>query len=250
MIRKHRKNRIIRWFFIGIVLIVVGYVLYTYGISYYRNYYSCGGARLNDNNYPVKGLDVSAHQGNINWKTVADSDIRFVFIKATEGINFSDTSFTNNCNAARKEGILVGAYHFFRFNREGKAQAEWFFSKVKPEMIDFPPIIDVEIAYGNLFSLFKRDKIRSEIFIFLRHIEKFYHKKPIIYTNNKTYDEYIKGNFEDYDLWICKLCGEPTQKDWIFWQYTHNGSIAGVDNEVDLNTFNGDYNSFIDYITK
>ena len=248
MVKKKNKKRIILWSIILIVLSAVGYIIYGYGIDYYRSYYACDGAKINYYDYPVRGIDVASHQGKIDWKAVADSDIRFAFIKATEGINFADTTFNRNQKGAKANGIMVGAYHFFRFNREGKEQAEWFISKVKPEQINLPPVVDIELSYGNIFSSFNKEKIQSEIFNFLRIVEKHYRIKPIIYTNGKTWEEFIQGNFEDYDLWICKLCSEPQIKDWKFWQFSHKGSVAGIEGDVDVNTFNGNYDQFIDYI--
>jgi lysozyme len=145
---------------------------------------------------------------------------------------------------------LVGAYHFFRFNKSGKDQAEWFIRNVKLTNIDLPPVIDVELSYGNIFSHQSKDKIISEIFIFLKTIERHYKVKPMIYTNIKTYSEYIKENFDDYDLWICKLCSQTNIDNWKFWQYNHKANVAGIANEVDMNTFNGSYEDFINYIYK
>ncbi|MDR0790364.1 MAG: lysozyme [Bacteroidales bacterium] len=247
---KKRKKRAVLWSAISIVVLAVGYIVYGYGIDYYRTYYACAGVRINYYDYPVQGIDVASHQGKINWKAVADSDIRFAFIKATEGTDFADTSFTRNQKEAKANGIQVGAYHFFRFNKDGKPQAECFIRNVKPEQMDLPPIVDIELSYGNIFSSFNKEKIRSEIFNYLRLVEKYYHLKPIIYTNGKTWQEFISSNFEDYDLWICKLCSEPQLKKWTFWQYNHKGNVAGINGEVDLNTFNGSYDQFVDYVSK
>src|SRR6185436_12304579 len=65
-------------------------------------------------NYPIKGLDVSSHQGKIDWKKVAETNhYKFVFIKATEGHDFIDDNFEYNWKNAKENGFLVGAYHFF-----------------------------------------------------------------------------------------------------------------------------------------
>ncbi|MDR1006270.1 MAG: hypothetical protein LBL74_05340 [Bacteroidales bacterium] len=248
MVSKKRKKRIVIWSAVAVIVLLVGYVAFDYCIDYYRTYYACGGVKINYYDYPVRGIDVSAHQGKINWKQVADSDIRFAFVKATEGTDFIDGKMRTNLVEAKRNGIIVGAYHFFRFSKGGKEQAELFIKNVKPDMIDLPPVIDVEMSYGNFISSFNKDKVRSEIFIFLRAIEKEYGKTPIIYTNRKTWTDILSADFDDYPVWLCKLCSEPTIK-WTFWQYSHQGSVSGIDKEVDMNTFCGNYNQFVDYVT-
>ncbi|MDR1725718.1 MAG: hypothetical protein LBR28_04940 [Bacteroidales bacterium] len=246
--RRKQNKRLVIFVFVGVILLITGYIVYNYGVDYYRTYYACPGVKIDYWRYPVIGVDVASHQGKINWQRVSESEVKFAFIKVTEGTNFADANFKRNIYEAKANGIMTGVYHFFRFNRDGKPQAEWFIKNTTNIRFDFPPVVDIELSYGNIFSSFNKNKIRSEIFNYLRTIEKYYHVKPIIYTNGKTWNEFIKGSFEEYDLWICKLCNEPAKTDWKFWQYTHKGNIAGIDNEVDMNTFNGDYNSFIDYI--
>ena len=69
------------------------------------------------NVYPLRGIDVSNHQGQIDWPRVAKDDVAFAIIKATEGGDFVDKSFARNIEAARAAGLTVGAYHFFTFCR-------------------------------------------------------------------------------------------------------------------------------------
>ena len=76
--------------------------------------------------FPVRGVDVSAYQGDIDWKTLASQNIDFAFIKATEGSNFTDKRFAFNFAEASKTSLRVGAYHFFSFESGGDTQAENF----------------------------------------------------------------------------------------------------------------------------
>src|SRR5262245_16273620 len=96
--------------------------------------------------YPVQGLDVSAHQGNIDWKQVASGPWSFVYIKASEGGDFKDPSFGANWAASGKTGLLRGAYHFFTFCRPGKDQAANFIASVPREAGSLPPVADLEFG--------------------------------------------------------------------------------------------------------
>ena len=86
--------------------------------------------RLNNppaDRFPVQGIDVSHHQGVVDWERVASNRaIRFVYIKASEGGDFRDASFTENWNGARRGGLVAGAYHYFTFCRSGRDQAANF----------------------------------------------------------------------------------------------------------------------------
>ena len=150
------------WIFLSIfVLIILSIIGYNYGIDYYRKYYACSGVKIDSYRFPVVGIDVSSHQGKINWKEVYSSKINFAFIKATEGETFVDKRFKYNFSNAKKNKIIVGAYHFFRFNKGGKEQAYNFINNVSLTPMDFPPVLDVELHGGNKFSKEKRNKVIS-----------------------------------------------------------------------------------------
>jgi lysozyme len=248
MINKKKKRVII---IISVFLLLIsGVIVYNYGISYYRKYYACPGVLIDSYRFPVVGIDVASHQGKINWQEVYSSKVNFAFIKATEGETFVDKNFATNFKKARENKIIVGAYHFFRFNKNGKEQAYNFINNVKLEESDLPPVLDVELFGGNKYNSETKNKVISEIFNCLRTLEKHYDRKPIIYTNIETYESFIKGNFEDYDLWLCKLCNEPKTIKWKFWQYSHSGVVPGIKSEVDMNIFNGSYEEFVEYLFK
>jgi lysozyme len=87
-----------------------------------------------------------------------------------------------------------------------------------------------------------------EIKIFLDRLEQHYSMKPIIYTDHDRYAEYIKGNFEDYAIWIRDVF-TPVQwsnvKNWTFWQYGNRGRVPGIAGFVDLNVFAGERNRLV-----
>ena len=103
-----------------------------------------------ETDYPVRGVDVSYYQGDIDWKVLADENIDFAFIKATEGSGHIDTKFEENWEQSGKTDLKRGAYHFFSFESRGEAQAEHFISVVPKEEGMLSPVVDIEF-YGNRF---------------------------------------------------------------------------------------------------
>ena len=75
--------------------------------------------------YPVRGVDVSSYQGEIDWQVLASQGIRFAFIKATEGSGFVDPCFSRNMADALGTDLKVGAYHFFSYDSGGETQVLW-----------------------------------------------------------------------------------------------------------------------------
>ncbi|MDR0971687.1 MAG: hypothetical protein LBM25_04825 [Bacteroidales bacterium] len=200
----------------------------------------------NEENY-VLGIDVSSHQKDISWKDVKNSGVEFCFIKATEGIDFIDKKYKENYIQSKEEGIFVSAYHFFRFGKSGKEQAINFINTVAIEHLDMPPVVDVEKS-GNYFSFSSVSQIQKDLREFIEEIEENYSVKPIIYTNEDGYKKYIKGSFDNYPLWLSRLYDKPSNNLWTFWQYSHSGSIKGIDHKVDLNLFYSDRDTFLKYI--
>ncbi|HET6369970.1 MAG TPA: GH25 family lysozyme, partial [Nitrospiria bacterium] len=163
-----------RWFpVIGIVVALVGLLVV------YRD----GLLRLNYpsvHRFPVRGIDVSHHQGEIDWPAVAGAGTEFAFIKATEGRDFRDSNFTANWQAAGRAGIARGAYHFFTFCTDGAAQAANFIATVSPPGGELPPVADVEFG-GNCEKWESVSVIRSHLTSFLAAIERTYTRRPVIY---------------------------------------------------------------------
>lgn len=191
-------------------------------------------------NYHVRGLDVSSYQGQIDWKSVAQTDqYTFVFVKATEGKNYKDAYFQANWHGTKEQGLLRGAYHFYSDSRTGSEQASNYISMVPKEAGMLPPVLDLEV--------FGKDRLvmLREIKIFLTRLEQHYGMKPIIYTDHDRYAEYIKGHFEDSPIWIRDVLTPVSWsniKKWTFWQYCNRGHIPGVIGFVDLNVFYGERN--------
>lgn len=194
--------------------------------------------------YLVYGIDVSHHQGDINWKKVKlmvsnNRRVSFAFIKATEGITRQDRHFSKNWKACRKEGIIRGAYHFYYPSRDAGKQAENFIKQVKLEPGDLPPVVDIEHSNGK-----NKQQICDGLRTFMNILEKHYGTPPILYTNISFYYTYLADEFKDNTVWISGYHGEERFREkftetWHFWQYSESGSIDGIRGDVDCNVFRG-----------
>ena len=213
-------------------------------------YLSIPDAPDDDIDYPVRGIDVSHYQGNIDWPTLADQNISFVFIKATEGSSHVDKNFAYNWAGARDTHLKVGAYHFMSFESSGESQAENFISNVPRKSNALPPVVDLEL-YGNFISSHpSQETVDSIISPLLEKLEAHYGKKPIIYTTSALYKQYVKGNY-DNDIWLADLSFPktlPDGSDWKFLQYSFEGKLEGYSGylpHLDLNVYNGSKLDFV-----
>lgn len=187
--------------------------------------------------FPVTGIDVSAHNGAIDFKAVRNSGIDFVIIKATEGGTFKDRSFHRNYRQARRAGLMTGAYHFFRFDTPGELQAINLLNSMRGKSFDLPAVIDVE-EWTNPDNQLPQSVVRR-----LRDMTDYLHERGVevmVYSNREGYDKFLSEEFSDCELWICSLRHDHPEHNWRFWQYTHRGRIDGIDGAVDMNVFNGD----------
>ncbi len=186
--------------------------------------------------YDVHGIDVSHHQGSIDWQAVAGDDVAFAFIKATEGGDYVDPRFEENWVGSAKAGIRRGAYHFFTQCRTGAVQADNFVRTVPKDPRALPHVIDVE-HMGPCKQNPQMQNVVGEITIFLNRLEAHYGRRPLIYTTREFHDAYLKNQFPDDDFWIRSLIFPPRfrKTQWIVWQYHNRGRRAGIVGPVDLN---------------
>lgn len=184
--------------------------------------------------YPVKGIDVSHHNGEIDFKKVADSGIEFVFIKSSEGINHRDSLFIRNYDKAKEAGLKTGAYHYFRFDCDGVDQAVNFLQAVGSRPNELGLVIDVESA-GNAKNV-SEEQVRKRLFNMVDYMNLLGYR-VMIYTNLDGYYDYIADNLPGYPLWICRFKEDPINAEWTFWQYDHHGEVPGIKGDVDINVF-------------
>ncbi len=198
--------------------------------------------------YPVRGVDVSAYQGEIDWSVLASQDIDFAFIKATEGSSFTDKRFEFNYTEAAKTKLRIGAYHFFSFESGGDTQAAHFIDTVPKTENMLPPVIDVEFYGGFSSESIDKEQISSELGKMINALYDHYGMHPIIYTASEEYTLFIEGNFENNPIWIRGVYSKPDiDKQWTFWQYTNRARLDGYNGTerfIDMNVFYGSKESF------
>lgn len=117
------------------------------------------------------GIDVSRHQGRIDWGRVARDDISFAYIKATEGATFVDSRFAENWSNAEAAGLVRGAYPFFTLCADGEAQARNFLRVVPDDPDALPPAVDLELA-GNCPARPDPATVERELNAFLTLVER------------------------------------------------------------------------------
>ena len=195
--------------------------------------------------YILHGIDVSRHQRYIDWDAVSkmnqnDIGITFAFIKASEGKTVVDEYFNDNWKSAKENGILRGAYHFFRPHLTAQEQATLFIRQV-PKLVkgDLPPVLDIEMK-GSCPPA----RLRKNLKLWLVLVEKHYGMTPILYTNYGFYKHYLLGkDFKKYPLWIAHYKTPNINEivnNWHFWQHSDRGHVNGINGGVDFNVFNGD----------
>ena len=245
-----RKNRTrtqpdyIKWLLLlgAAALVVLG------GAYVFWNYILPHSVDVDRYRYPVAGIDVSKHNGDIDYEKVAADDYQFVFIKASEGKTYRDEAFERNYRGAREAGLMVGAYHFFRKNRTGEEQAANLLAAINGKPLDLPLVIDLEDDWGNGATTSRETALKRVLDMIAILDGKGY--DVMIYTNLDGYEKYYKGMLGDHDLWLCSFTPPDRLKDkpHCFQQFSHVGTVDGVKGDVDLNVWRGSKREWQDYL--
>ena len=217
---------------LGIALGAAVVALAGAGLVYYVNFAPEGWG------YPVRGIDVSHHQGPIDWRRVAHAGIAFAFLKATEGGTHVDEDFRDNFDEARAAGIAGGAYHFFTFCKPGAEQAANFMAAVPRETQTLPPVVDIEFG-GNCAARPTPEAFEAELTAFLAPVEQGFGQPAVIYIAGDAVGQY-GAVLPDRARWVRSIAWPPIGQRWLIWQYHNAGRVDGIDGDVDLNVLNGD----------
>lgn len=180
------------------------------------------------------GVDVSNHQGEIDWVLVAADDMEFAYIKATEGGDFVDKSFERNWHGAGDVGLDRGAYHFFTFCRPGDEQAENFLRTIPDEPAELPPAIDLELA-GNCAARPDKAWMEEEVGTFLDMVEAATGQTVVLYIGDDFEGHYRMREQLDRPIWHRRILIRPEFDDWWIWQIHGYASIDGINGGADLN---------------
>ena len=199
-----------------------------------------------------KGIDVSKHQGNIDWTKVAADGVEFAFIRVglrgygTEGKLVEDEYFEQNVKGALQAGIKVGVYFYSQAitDEELLEEANLVLEKVKPYNIELPIVFDVEKVSGgkgraNELSVEERTRLTA---LFCQTIQDAGYK-PMIYHNMEMGTLMLDlGQLEQYDKWFAYY-NDDLYYPYAYkvWQYSEKGAVDGINEEVDLNIWFGDF---------
>ncbi len=232
-------KKIILLFMLGLVLLCLAGVfhLFSNGVLWFNN--------PSRADFPVRGVDVSEYQGDIDWQTLAAQDIQFAFIKATEGSGHVDPMLEQNLQNAQKTELMLGFYHFFSFDSSGFTQAENFIAAVPRDENMMPPVVDIELYGDHRKSPPHAQSVFPILDALLGRLTAHYGKKPILYATSETYLAYIRGRYEGYPLWIrsvIKAPSLPNKARWTFWQYKDRETLPGYKGRerfIDMNVFYG-----------
>lgn len=252
--RKKKNKDLPRWIyvisatFLSFVFIIGSY--YLFFRPYFYRFRPCFNHKYYEvcmpSGHSVYGIDVSRHQGDIDWERLStghhpDAPISFVYVKASEGSDFKDVKFKENFENARKHGFVRGAYHYFSTTSSGLSQANLFISMVKLRKGDLPPVLDIEEKPKN------KKKYIEEVKVWLKKVEEHYGVKPIIYASSKYKQKYLDDPFfKEYPSWVAHYYIPELRKgeEWLMWQCTDLGVLPGIKEKVDINIFNGSKKQF------
>ncbi len=182
------------------------------------------------------GIDVSRFQDSISWKSVAkNKNLKFVYIKASEGATIRDAMYRYNIKNARKAGLLVGSYHVYSSKTTAYDQFRNFKSAVGKEKQDIVPVLDIEAVHCQRLNMKRVDKL-------LELLENEYGVKPMIYTSEKLYHTHFHNSkkHRKYHFFIANYRAKPNMP-YTVWQYTQRGTVKGIQGPVDLSRFHPKY---------
>ena len=200
----------------------------------------------------LSGQDIKVTiTGSAGLGVATAAGIDFVYLKASEGLTLNDPAFLRNYLAARRAGLKVGAYHFFRFDCDGMGQAANFLTSTEKCDLQLPMAIDIE-EWGNPAGV--ATEIINERIATMVAVVGSQRGPTIIYTNKNGDARFVRHQYDSLDgsdpeLWICSFTDPPlTRRPWRIWQHSHVGKVPGIVGEVDLNIFNGSRGEWLQWL--
>lgn len=198
----------------------------------------------------LPGIDVSHHQGAIDWVQVAASGQRFAIAKATDGRNFVDPNYATNKAGALANGIAFTAYHFARPDdtpNDAVIEADHFVDVAQLEPGNLIPVLDIERTGG-----LTQAEVTTWILTWLGRVTERLGVRPMVYTSpsgweNRTGDTTAVADAGYTVLWVAHWgvsqprlsANDWSGNGWTFWQYGNCGSVAGIEGCVDVDWYDG-----------
>ena len=209
-----------------------------------KDFYTYYGIEKEDEEALKKGIDVSAHQGKIDWKKV---NVDFAILRAGFGkvISQKDEQFEANYSGAKAAGIPVGAYwySYAMTPDEARQEADVFLEVIKGKQFEYPVYFDIEeqkqLALG-------KEKVSAIIKAFLEKVEKAGYWVGLYMSASPLTDCVTDDIKSRYAVWVANVgVSKPSYSGtYGMWQYSWKGSVPGINGDVDM-----DY-AYVDYPAK
>jgi lysozyme len=194
-------------------------------------------------------------RGSRNVSGTADYPVSFVYIKSTEGKSIRNQYYVNDYAKARKQGIRAGAYHFWSVRTTGAEQAQFFINHTLFRSGDLPPVLDIEPSKAQIQQAGGPERLFREIRTWLRMVEHRAGVKPILYVNQMFVNKHLSKQTDlkrNYSVWIARYSEYKPDVKLTYWQLCHDGRVAGIQGDVDINVFNGyqsQFETFLEEVT-
>lgn len=187
------------------------------------------------------GIDVSKYNGNINWQAVANSGIKFAFVRVGNPLTGLDPKFVANMNGASAAGLRTGVYYYSHAVtvEQALAEAAQTLAWIKDYPVSFPVVYDVE-AGGQ--KVLPAATMQAIVDTYCTVIEAAGYR-PVVYSNKSFYKSKLSGS--KWDRWVAQYGSSCDMNNVAFWQYSSKGSIPGVPTRVDLDFQYKDYSALI-----
>ena len=213
----------------------------------FSNLYSENGFILyEDDTYTsIPGIDVSSHQGAIDWKKVKEAGVQFAYIRCgyrgyETGLINKDETFDYNISQAKANGIQVGVYFFSQAvsQKEAEEEAEFTLSCMKKYEIDLPVVYDFEKPGGIFARTYTQSKdVTTENAVLFCHIMQRKGYDAMIYNSTNLFEKLFNLEYiQEFGTWVAHYnTPYPTYPyTYQIWQYSDSGKIDGIDQAVDL----------------
>jgi lysozyme len=186
--------------------------------------------------YPLQGTDISAAQGEIDWRKVRAGGVDFAYIRASEGTDIRDTRFAENWQAAREAGLRRGATHVFTLCRLARDQATNFIATVPREANMLPAVVSLAFE-SSCTARPDRKVLLSEIALFIEMVEAHTGKAVILYMTKDFEDMYQVSSAVDRSLWLPRMFFAPNygSHPWVIWQASNQRRIDGITGPINWN---------------
>lgn len=190
----------------------------------------------------VKVIDVSHHNGKINWTKVAMDGVKGVYIKLTEGTSFLSKTAYSNYLGAKNAGLHVGFYHYEHVNNDPIEEVNFFLKKLGNMKVDLPHCLDLEENKGK-----SKSQVNAFALKWMDYLQNKTEITPILYTGYSFMNNFTSA-MAKYPLWVARYAGGSKRVQgfdapgsstiwgtWAMFQYTDSGKVKGISGNVDIN---------------